>query len=422
MRIVYVVHKFPPESLGGTEIYTWSLARHLAALGHEAHVFYPQANLSRDEVCIERDGVHLWRAALPDKPPFAGAVGQFWRTFRNKATEKEFWRFLSQVQPDLVHFQHVQGVSARLIPMAAGRPRVLTLHDYWYFCANSQLIKPDRRICEDPARGWACVDCGLAKAEAKGMRFLRPVAALPFVYRNRYLRRVTQGIDLFVAPSDFVRRQYIRQGFPRDRIITLPHGLDMERIAPSGVKLGPPPSRPHFGYLGAIAWQKGLHILIEAFNQLPDCASLIIYGDDRAFPEYTARLKAAVRHPHVRLMGVLDYRHIGDALRQLDYLVVPSIWFETFCLVIQEAYGVGVPAVASRLGALEERVCDGETGRLFAPGDSSDLTRVLRELIEHPEMRATFAANIRPCPTMQAHTKYLLEIYQGLRKGRRLLS
>ena len=41
MRIAYVVHKVPPYSVGGVEVYTWSLARQLAALGHEVHVFHP---------------------------------------------------------------------------------------------------------------------------------------------------------------------------------------------------------------------------------------------------------------------------------------------------------------------------------------------------------------------------------------------
>jgi glycosyltransferase involved in cell wall biosynthesis len=176
--------------------------------------------------------------------------------------------------------------------------------------------------------------------------------------------------------------------------MTFQNGLDASRLE-AGTKEEPASSLsgPHFGFLGSIAWQKGLHVLIEAFNKLPPDVSLTIYGDDTRFPEYASAVKDLVRHPHVRFAGPLDYRHIGDALRQLDFLVVPSLWGETFCMVIQEAQAVGVPVIASNLGALN-RIRDGEDGRLFEAGNSDDLARVMRDLVEHPEKRDFLAAKL----------------------------
>lgn len=417
MRIAYVVHKFPPESVAGVEVYAWSLGRSLAAMGHEVHVFYPLAGLDPARAHIERDGLHLWRVPLPAGQLAEGAAAQFWHTFRNRTVEADFQRFLSQVQPDLVHYQHLQGVSARLIAMAAGRPRVITLHDYWFFCANSQLLKPDATICEGPKLGWNCVHCAATKADQQWLRAVRPLVALPFVYRNRYLRHVIRGVDLFLAPSDWARREYVRQGFPACRIALFEYGLNLSRLESTGRSFPVPAVRPHFGFLGSIAWQKGIHVLIDAFNRLPDDASLTLYGDESVFPDYSARIRAAARHPHVCFAGPVDYQHIGDALRQLDYLVVPSLWPETFCMVVQEAHAVGVPVVASRLGPLE-RIRDGETGRLFAGGDSADLARVLRELIEHPEAQAELRAHLLPGPTMQQQAGRIVEIYQALIDGK----
>jgi glycosyltransferase involved in cell wall biosynthesis len=418
MRLAYVVHKFPPESVGGVEVYTWSLGRSLAAMGHEVHVFYPLTGLDPGEAHVERDGIHLWRVPLAEAEVTEGPVRQFWHTFRNARVEADFQRFLSQVQPDLVHFQHVQGVSARLIGMAKGRPRVVTLQDYWFFCANSQLLKPDAALCDGPKHGWNCVDCATMRADLGWLRSLRPLVALPFVYRNWYLRRALRAVDLFLVPSDWARCLYLRQGLPEARVALLEYGLNLDRMAPTGRKFASPAARPHFGFLGSIAWQKGVHVLIEAFNQLPDCASLTIYGDDTVFPVYSAKTRAASRHPHVRFAGVVDYQHIGDALRELDYLVVPSLWPETFCMVVQEAHAVGVPVVASRLGPLE-RVRDGETGRLFTAGDSAELARVLRDLIEHPDMRAELRANLRPGPTIEQQAHRIAEAYQALIEGKR---
>lgn len=414
MRILFVVHKFPPESLGGVETYTWSLARVLAEAEHETHVFYPAAGISTSELRTERDGIHLWRVPLPKTRAHEGATKQFWHTFRDTAIEARFQELLAQIRPDIVHFQHVQGLSARLIPLASSWPRLVTLHDYWFFCANSQLARPDNPVCAGPRWGWNCVDCLTVRADLRWLRALRPFAALPLAYRNLYLRRIVASVPLFLAPSEFLRQQYIRQGFPAERIVTIELGLDTERLREAmGSNLPTPLARPHFGYLGTLARHKGVHVLIEAFNRLPENAALTIYGSEKAFPDYVAQLKAAATHPNIRFAGALDYRHVGDALRQLDCLVVPSIWYENSPMVIQEAYGMRIPVVTSRLGALAEKVRDGETGRLFTPGDSADLARVLRELIDQPEQLTALRTNIRPMPTIQQHAQQLLEIYRG---------
>jgi glycosyltransferase involved in cell wall biosynthesis len=418
LRIAFVVHKLPPDSLGGVETYSWSLARALAASGHEVHVFYPRPGAPPGGARFVDDGVHLWQVALPGSRSTEGPTAQYWHTFRDSAIEAAFEEFLVEVQPEVVHFQHVQGVSARLISLAKGRPRLLTLQDYWFFCFNSQLLRPDQQMCGGPRLGWNCVDCATVRPDLRKYRSLRPLIALPLAYRNRYLRNVSRQIDLFVAPSEFLRQQYIRQDFPGERIATVEYGLDMERLeAVPGLTLPAPATRPHFGFIGSIARHKGVHVLVEAFNRLPEGAALTLYGSEASFPEYAAQVKAMVCHPHVRFAGPLEHRHVGAALRQFDCLVMPSIWYENSPLVIREAFAAGVPVVASRLGALPEKVEDGVTGRLFTASDPDDLARVLRELIDEPQQLALLAENVRPGPDMHTHGELLVSIYRSLASG-----
>jgi len=412
------VHKLLPDSLGGVETYSWSLARELAASGHDVYVFYPRRGTPPGGARREEDGVHLWEVALPDSRSGEGPAAQYWHTFRDATIEAAFEGFLAEAQPEVVHFQHVQGVSARLIPLAKGRPRTLTLQDYWFFCFNSQLLRPDRQMCGGPKLGWNCVDCATVRPDLRKYRLLRPLIALPLAYRNRYLRKVCGEIDLFLAPSEFLRQEYIRQGFPARRIAMVEYGLDRTRLADvPGLALPPPAARPHFGFVGSIAEHKGVHVLVEAFNRLPADAALTLYGSEASFPEYAAKVRAMVRHPHVRFAGPLDHRHVGVALRQLDCLVMPSIWYESYGLVIQEAFTTGVPVVASRLGAPSEKVEDGVTGRLFTAGDADDLARVLRELIVQPQQLALLAKNVRPGPDIHEHAERLVNIYRALADG-----
>jgi glycosyltransferase involved in cell wall biosynthesis len=422
MRIAFVVHKFPPHSVGGVETYSWSLARALAELGHELHVFYPLAGISASTSRVERDGIHLWRVALPASRSNEGPIKQFWHTFRDTAIEASFRDFLATTQPDMVHVQHVQGVSAELIALAQGRPRIVTLHDYWFFCANSQLLRPDGQVCMGPRWGWNCVDCLTVRQDLRRLRTLRPLVALPLAYRNLYLRRVMGTVPLLLAPSEFLRQQYIAQGFPAKRIQQIELGLDRQRLGVSANENSPGLAKSSrtlergpelsFGFLGALAPHKGVHVLVEAFNLLPAHASLTIYGGGAAFPEYVAQLRGAAANPKIHFAGPLPHTRIGEALARLDCLVVPSVWYENSPMVIQEAYGAGIPVVASRLGALAEKVRDGETGRLFTAGDSSDLARVLRDLIAEPQQLDIWRANIRPAPTMQQHAQEMLEAYQ----------
>ncbi len=428
MRIAFVVHKFPPDSIGGVETYTWSLARALAELGHEPYVFYPLAGMSASQSRLERNGVRLWRVPLPASRPGEGPIKQFWHTFRDTAIEAGFRDFLATTEPDVVHAQHVQGVSAKLIALAQSWPRIVTLHDYWFFCANSQLLRPDGQVCLGPRWGWNCVDCLTVRQDLRWLRLLRPLVALPLAYRNLYLRRIMDTVPLLLAPSEFLCQQYVAQGFPAEHIQKIELGLDMQRLGVSIIDhsgelaksraLGRGPGM-RFGFLGALAPHKGVHVLVEAFNLLPTGVRLTIYGSAEAFPDYVAQLRSSAAHPGIHFAGPLQHTGVGEVLSQLDCLVVPSVWYENSPMVIQEAYGVGTPVVASRLGALAEKVRDGETGRLFTAGDSDDLARVLRDLIAQPQQLDSWRANIRPAPTMKQHAQQMLEIYQAVLRGSR---
>lgn len=414
MRLALPVHKFPPESLGGTEIYTRTLARALVQAGHTVAVFYPSTTVQQLTQDVTPEGIQRWRAPLAATRTTEDPIHQFWHTFRDQAIEAAFTTFLQKYQPDLVHFQHVQGVSARLVEQAAGRPRLATLHDYWYFCANSQLIRPDRQPCTGPSWGCHnCVDCATARADLTRLRRLRPLVALPFAYRNHYLRRMVSQIDRFIAPSEFLRQQYMDQGWSATKIVTLENGMDRRRLLDAPILDLPKPSaRPHFGFIGSLAWQKGVHILVEAFNQLPPNAALTIYGSDSAFPDYGTELRALAHHPQIRFAGPIGFEQVGAALRQLDALIVPSLWYENSPLVIQEAYVMGVPVIASRIGALTEKVQEQKTGLLFPPGDHTALAALLQSIIDQPAQLQLLRAGIQPPPTIEEHTAQIINLYE----------
>jgi glycosyltransferase involved in cell wall biosynthesis len=178
------------------------------------------------------------------------------------------------------------------------------------------------------------------------------------------------------------------------------------------------------GYIGGLSSQKGVHTLIQAFTGLsarspdqpaehsPDPpAELWIAGDLTFDPDYVAHLRQ-LAGKGVRFTGRLTRDEVWGMLAQLDVIVVPSLWYETFCFVVSEAFAMGVPVIASDLGVLAERVRPGVDGLLFPPGDAHALTTLLRQCRDDPELLPRLQANIKSGPTVAQHADQIEAIYQ----------
>jgi glycosyltransferase involved in cell wall biosynthesis len=97
----------------------------------------------------------------------------------------------------------------------------------------------------------------------------------------------------------------------------------------------------------------------------------------------------------VTWLGRRSSAEVIELMQRAAVVVVPSDWYEAFPLVMVEAFACGTPVLASRLGAATELIADGETGRLFPPGDAGALADTVRQLFSHPERLAAMRANVR---------------------------
>ena len=147
------------------------------------------------------------------------------------------------------------------------------------------------------------------------------------------------NVDLFITPSQFLRRRFIEYGFSENKLKFIPYGLYKESFTGFRKKES---NRIRFGFIGTILPPKGLDILINAFNRVEDSrAELKIYG--RLFPYqgfeyYPKYIKSLAKNGNIRFMGSIDHEDIAEAFANIDVLVVPSIWYENSPLVIQEAF------------------------------------------------------------------------------------
>ena len=428
MKILLVSHKFPPYSLGGVEVYSHHLAQALRARHPREGSGAPQVSVfyrhdDRDgppfsEHDEEANGVLARRVSCNPGGLKASVAGEFFDTFLNRQIEASFARFVAQVRPDLIHVQHVMALSARLLYLARqfGVPVLLTLHDYWFICSNSQLIWPDAQTCRGKVWGMNCVRCAAAaRFPAPWVRWLRPVLAPLFLYRDRVVRQAALQADRLIAPSRFLIDRYVAAGFPAERFTYLENGIPTGHIRRIPWRRSDGLLRVTF--LGSLAWQKGVHVLVEAFNGLPiGVARLRIWGDATLFPGYADRLQRLVTRcrADARLMGPIANERVGEVLADSDVMVVPSLWYENSPIVIQEARAAGLPVVASGHGALAEKVRHGLDGLLFPPGDVTALRQALQRLVDEPDLLPRLRRGVPPPMDLGEHVQQLEDIYRQL--------
>lgn len=423
MRILHVVHQYVPDHVAGTELYTQSVARRQTQVGYSVAVFTP---LNREGSFAvepaEEAGVRVYRAPAGRR----GAAAVFRSTFGHAALASAFAAVLSREQPDIVHLQHLMGLPAAVSTMLheRGIPYVISLHDYWYGCANGQLLTNDTNaLCAGPdERFHNCGRCAVARAGLAGAAgLLGPLAAPVLRRRDVAVRPVFAGARRVLAPNDFVRQIHMAMGFPDAAIVINPLGLDAppglaERIAVQRASRASELLR--LGYVGSIGRQKGLHVLVEAMNGLPEGGiTLDIYGDPAVFPEYASELRALGRHPGINFNGPVSRQQIWTALGELDALVMPTLWYEASPATIREAFAAGLPVIASDLGAPGSMIRDGIDGLLFPPGDVGRLRSLLRQLIAAPERLDQLRAGIPPVRSESEHVEQILAVYGEALRG-----
>jgi glycosyltransferase involved in cell wall biosynthesis len=251
----------------------------------------------------------------------------------------------------------------------------------------------------------------LARGGADVLRLAAPGLSPLLAVRERILRSGLERAARIIAPTEFVKTWYAAHGLRTAQIDVLPHGIEPS-AAIGAQETRRPDQAEHvrFAYIGGLTWQKGVYVLIEAFNRLPPGPELWIAGDESADLAYAVDLRASAG-PGVRFFGALTHAQVWDMLGQIDVVAVPSLWYETFSLIAHEAFAARRPVIASGLGALAEVVHDGVDGLLAPPGDVDAWENALRRMSDSSDLHDRLRAGIRPPLTLDEHVTKLEAIY-----------
>ena len=445
MKILTVVHGFPPHAQGGSEIVAELQTRTLREqYGDTVFVMTREHDTSAPEYRVRtehRDGQTIAWINNTFR-----STRSFAETYDNPAITQIAANLIEAFAPDVAHVHHLTCLSTGIVPLLArcGVPCFVTLHDYWLLCHRGQLLDCDLQRCAGPEPS-GCDRClgdaagvgraGFAFAAAwRGLeRAVPPKTARALQTAGRGLARVVGRADAsaaeaarhldhmreicslvthFLAPSESIRQRYIEFGIEPDRITRAPCGFDHRpfRLATRTVS-----DTLRVGFFGSLMVSKAPHLLLEAFRALsPSSASLELFGDPVAYhgdDSYRAQLAPLMRAPGVRSRGTIFHDAVPAALASLDLLVVPSVWPENSPLVIPEAFLAGVPVVASRIGGIPEVVTDGVNGLLFEPGSRVELERALRRLLDEPDLLPRLRRGLPEVRTIAEDVAFTRQLY-----------
>lgn len=394
MRILHLSSVYAPHAVGGAEKVVETLSRGLVRLGHEVFVasLVPEATPpgTRDGVAL-RPLAHRNPLWIQESARYPGPVRNLNKvaTLFNALTAADFARVVAEVRPHIVHSHSMVELSPWMWRAAKshGAALVHTLHDYDLLCIRAALFM----------HGQTC------------SRQHRACAAFSRVKRHHH-----KHIDHVVGVSNAILQTHLEHGL-FDHL-----GEKRRHVIWNPVSRPPhaaPPLRPPradgapitFGFLGRLVPEKGLEVLLRACRSLPgEGWRLRIAG--RA-PADAAPLHQAIAGLPVELMGFVDPESF---LRDIDVLVVPSLWREPFGLTVLEAYACGVPVIGSDIGGIAEIVRTVDPGALVPAGDEQALAALMADRVRAgpAALQAVNAAALLERTAVEAVVDQYHEVYE----------
>lgn len=376
LRFCSITTFYPPFNFGGDGIDVQRTARALTARGHHVTVvhdvdaFQWLAGRKLPDQPVDQDGVEVigLRSRLGVVSPLL--THQLGRPVVHGRRLREIVR---QGRFDVVLFNNVSLVGGpELLRLGTGSLRVYVAHEHWLVCPTHVLWRFNREPCDERL----CTKCVTA--------YRRPPQAWRY---TGALERRLGDVDLFVARSEFSRDKHRQFGFPKPMEV-LPYFLPgpfPDRLEESAEPA--PHSRPYFLFVGRLTRIKGLHDVIPAFARYPD-ADFLIVGDGE---EKEALQRQAAGIPNVRFAGRVPNEQLRAYYRHAIAALVPSLGFETFGIVLIEAFQAGTPVIARRIGPFPEIVEQSNGGLLFSTED--ELLAAMNRLQRDASLRQTLAVS-----------------------------
>lgn len=325
--------------------------------------------------------------------------------------------FLELLRPDVVHFHHFMTygidyltLTRKVLPDVK---IVFTAHEFVSICpAHGHMRRlTDGALCDraSPVRCHQCIPDHPPEH---------------YFMRELWMKSHLAAVDVFTTPSRFMVSHYTRWGLDEAKFVHVTNGL---RGAATPLPATARRRRNRFGFFGQLVDVKGLHVLLQAVSLLRAQGfvdfTVEVNGDNIHFasPECRAEIEAFLAAEAalpageriVSFNGAYHPDQLRARMARVDWVVVPSVWWEIFCLVISEAWSFGRPVIASNVGGPAERITEGQDGLLFELGDARALADTMLRACTEEGLWKALAQGITPPPRREEMVQGFLAVYAG---------
>lgn len=420
MRILKIIHGYPPTYNAGSEVYSQTLCNELKkenevfVFTREENPYLPEFHLRREklETNLEINSINIPR----------GKDG-----FRHVKMDQIFLEFVSITKPDIAHIGHLNHLSTGFVSVLSdlGVPILYTLHDFWLMCPRGQFLQTNfgerdyYQLCEGQENRKCATHCynsyftGLPEFQKEEIsNWTRWIEI-----RMKEMRSICEKVDLFVSPSKYLKSRFVDEfQISSEKIKILDYGFDFDRFSNRDFV-----SKDvfKFGYIGTHIPAKGVNLLIDAFKELTLEANLIIWGRDNGQSTKALKEKSSNSKNKIEFRGEYQNQNITkEVFSQIDCLVVPSIWMENSPLVIHEAQQAKIPVITADQGGMKEFVNHKENGLLFQHRNKDSLKEQMEFAATNPKFmkmlgeRGYLYSKTGEIPSIIEHTKQILGLYQ----------
>jgi glycosyltransferase involved in cell wall biosynthesis len=421
LRVLYVSHNHPTLHPGGAEAYALELYEAMREAPGVEPILLARIGSNVARRRVSHPGTPFSSVNHDPNQHFVFTETEDFDFFTLTAREKSLYSrhltdFLLAQRPDVVHIQHTHFIGLDLISqirrVLGDVPILYTLHEFLPIChRDGQMVRTfNSELCEE-ASPRRCHEC------------FPEISPQAFFLRERFVRGHMSGVDRFIAPSEQLMERYVRWGIEPERIAVEEYGR-----RPPAARAGEPAqvkSPANIGFFGQLNHFKGAKVMLEAMSMLePSCgAHLWLHGANldlqtADFQEEVAAMAERLR-ARVTFRGPYSHSELPKLMRDMHWVVVPSIWWENSPLVIQEAFFHRRPVICSDVGGMAEKVTDGVDGIHFRVGDAFSLARTFERATSGPRLWRSLRDGIREPHSMDAHVARLLDTYAELLGRRR---
>ncbi len=431
MKILYVIHVYWPNYQAGSENYTHYIAQEMKKRGHDVSVFTVET-LSDNSYHVERydeDGVFVFKIHKNDD-----AIRSLDDTYIDSKIDNIFNKVICELQPDIVHIQHLRNLSVNIIDIIKGNdiPVIFTLHDIWIECFQGKRLEtPTEKLCT----GASLEKCSMCY---RPERFIKHKSIIDKVYlkvtrlsgyskkisKNKIKTRMiamnnlVNNVTLFISPSKHLKKTFIEWGVPENKIIYSRNGMHIIQKNDRDNGVMQKNNKVKFVFTSHIKQIKGVKVLLDACYILQQRGIIDIevqiygkIGNDKYGEEFIENVKNI---ESVKYKGSFQNIDVNNILRNADYMIVASIQPENAPLVIDEAYLNNVPCIVSNIGGMAERVDDGVNGLHFEVGDAHDLADKMEYVVKNKGVREVFVKNIPHVKSIEENAVELEKIYESM--------